>query len=156
MSKSIEKKLSPKLVRGLDVCGLWHQKFEDPPHGHFANGKARFTRPRPFDYIAVARGYAIEVKATRGTSFALRPRQDKELARFERLGAGEAVVAVFTQDGRWWTLWWLPYRAYAAFLRRRHRKSFPVKALLDHAVRCARADGAFIPPIGEIEVAHAG
>lgn len=137
-------------MRGLDRCGLWHQKFEDPPYGHFAAGpKARFTRPRPFDYIAVARGYAIEVKATRGTAFTLRPRQAAELARFERLGAGDAVVAVFTQDGRWWTLWWLLYRAYAAYLRRHHRKSFPVNALLDHAVRCARAGAAFIPPIGQ-------
>lgn len=150
MPGSTEKRLSSLLTAGFAAAGVWWHKMEDPSAAHFAGGRARYTRKRPFDYVVVTSGYAVEVKATRGTAFALRPHQAEHLAQFARLGAGEAVIAVFVPRARGrreWALWWLPYSAYRRHLVLTGRTSFPVAALPEAAVRCVRVGHAFLPPI---------
>jgi len=91
MPEPTESWVNQPRIAGFGVCGAWRHILEDPPYGHFGDGHARYTRPRPFDHRVVIRGdggYAIEGKTTRGAPFALPPCQDDELARFERSGAG--------------------------------------------------------------------
>jgi hypothetical protein len=153
-----EKRLRARLVEAFRHAGACWWVVDDPPGAQFL-GTLRFTRKRPFDYLVVHAGvpYAVECKVAR-PSFRLRPHQEAELARMERVGGGASVIAVFcrARGERVWSLWWLPFRAYRAYLAETSRASFPASALPGRASLCRRIGGVFILPFGSPELVGRG
>lgn len=153
-----EKQLRVRLVEAFRHASASWWVVDDPPRTQFL-GTLRFTRKRPFDYLVIAHGvpYAVECKVAR-PSVRLRPHQEAELERMERVGGGVSVITVFhrARGERTWSLWWLPYRAYRDYLAETSRKSFPASALPGRAAPCPRRGGVFLLPLGSPERAGRG